>query len=262
MFLPSHAQYSICGKTRGVISNVFLTKPVNENLRGWEAPEKGLSPPRQIWSCRSPVLVTLKFTSIRVTNTGLRHDQICGSRLAARGSRLAARGSRLAARGSRLAARGSRLNSQRCFTCKSPRPPSLFFISSQLKFSQKLHLVLLKMSAAVELTYFDGRGLAEIIRLVLTAGEIKVYSAYIMVLVHCWLMVICGLQKYSWLLQCGNHNNLYRAPLMTCASLILVTYRLLAYLLPLALHILQNIIKRCVNICPTKCKCKFWKIVW
>ena len=32
MFLPSHAQYSICGKTRGVISNVFLTKPVNENL--------------------------------------------------------------------------------------------------------------------------------------------------------------------------------------------------------------------------------------
>ena len=61
MFLPSHAQYSICGKTRGVISNVFLTKPVNENLGGWEAPEKGLSPPppRQIWSCRSPVLVTL-----------------------------------------------------------------------------------------------------------------------------------------------------------------------------------------------------------
>ena len=58
--LPSHAQYSICGKTRGVISNVFLTKPVNENLGGWEAPEKGLSlPPRQIWSCRSPVLVTL-----------------------------------------------------------------------------------------------------------------------------------------------------------------------------------------------------------
>ena len=43
--LPSHAQYSICGKTRGVISNVFLTKPVNENLGGWEAPEKGLSPP-------------------------------------------------------------------------------------------------------------------------------------------------------------------------------------------------------------------------
>ena len=45
MFLPSHAQYSICGKTRGVFSNVFLTKPVNENLGGWEAPEKGLNPP-------------------------------------------------------------------------------------------------------------------------------------------------------------------------------------------------------------------------
>ena len=45
MFLRCHAQYSICGKTRGVVSNVFLTKPVNENLGDWEAPEEGLNPP-------------------------------------------------------------------------------------------------------------------------------------------------------------------------------------------------------------------------
>ena len=45
-------QYSICGKTRGVVSNVFLIKPVNENL-GVEAPEEGLnSPPplRRHWN--------------------------------------------------------------------------------------------------------------------------------------------------------------------------------------------------------------------
>ena len=44
--LPSHAQYSICGKTRGVISNVFLTKPVNENLGGLRGTREGvISPP-------------------------------------------------------------------------------------------------------------------------------------------------------------------------------------------------------------------------
>ena len=44
--LFSYCQYSICGKTRGGVSNVFLTKPVgvNENLGGWEAPE-GVKPP-------------------------------------------------------------------------------------------------------------------------------------------------------------------------------------------------------------------------